>query len=249
MELHPGVEAIPGYPAVYVRQAKTLIVADLHLGFEEEMKKQGVFLPRMQWRKIKKILEELLETIRPEKVVIAGDVKHRFDGLSWQERREASELLELLTSRGVEVVLVRGNHDNYLVLVAKKYGLELVKEYWVTPSIAVAHGHEEVEARPELLIIGHEHPSVSLRDSIGFVEKVKCFLKAPLKRGGWLLVLPALSIYATGTSVTLDPSSYLSPIIREEAVLEKAKPFIVSSEVGVLEFPELKALAEVNIVE
>ena len=245
VELVEGLVAVEDLPMLFIRGARMLVFADLHLGFEEDMAEKGIFLPRVQLRKALEAIERGLEVTQPDAVVIAGDVKHIFSRLGRYEMRELRELFEFLTRRVGKVYLVRGNHDNFVAPIARRFGVEIVNELWLG-DVLVVHGHRPLPegAKPRVVVMGHEHPSVALRDSLGSVAKIPCFLTMPLKRGSRLVVLPALGIYQSGTSVSLQRDSYLSPVIKEEGVLEEAVPFAVLEDEGVYELPPLKLIED-----
>ena len=251
VELAVGVETVSDLPAVYVRRKRMLVLADLHLGFEEEVASQGYFVPRVQLRHSLRVVEKALDETSADWVVFAGDVKHSFSRLTRAERQELSRLFSFLNERGVRVTVVRGNHDNYLPLVAKDYGVEIVKELLID-DLLVIHGHkpisEEYRGRVRLVIIGHEHPSIRLRDKLGYVAKLPCFLHGRVKSiDAELIVLPAVGQYQTGTTVSLNPDTYLSPILKHDVDLAKLKPYVLADELGVLEFPELSLLEDILI--
>ena len=244
MEVRPGVELVPGLPVAFLRDTRTLVLADLHLGFEDDMASKGIHLPRVQYEKAVKLLDEALRRTGAGRVVIAGDVKHVFSRLTWQERTEVGGLFSFLEERVGEVLVVRGNHDNYLAAVAEAYGVEIVPSLRMG-EVLIVHGHVEADVREgDLVIMGHEHPSIALRDSIGVVARFPCFLHLPLSSGAEALVLPAAGAYQSGNPVGLDRSNYLSPIVREMGLVERAKPIIVDEEVGLYEFPELSLLGD-----
>ncbi len=243
---------IPGpFPVVYLRGSRTLVFADAHLGFEEEMASHGLFLPRIQKKKLLEVLEGVFGLVDVEQVIVAGDIKHQFGQLGRVERRELYEVFDYLSKRVVKVIVVRGNHDNYLPLVLRKYeNIELVEDYVGLNDILVLHGHKDTLpkdiGRYRLIVMGHEHPSLGLRDKLGYLIKYPCFLYGKLKdTTTGVLVLPAVGAYQTGTSVSLEPSAYLSPIMRNRVLLEESKPIVYDSELGLLEFPKLGTLFEV----
>ena len=244
MELTEGIEIVGSLPMVYVRSVKTLIFADSHLGFEEEMSEKGIYLPRVQLSKLLKMLEEALDTVSPSTIVIAGDVKHIFGRLGRIERQELISLFEFLKRKSLRTILVRGNHDNFVKPIAKKYGIEIADYYNLKSDVAVVHGHKIFdEVRSRVLIMGHEHPSISLRDLLGVRIKVPCFLVTS-KNSQKLIVIPASGIYQSGTSVSLDPNSYLSPYLRDINVLRIMKPYAIVEGEGVIELPQLQDLVE-----
>ena len=67
---------------LYLKKEKVLILSDLQLGYEEHLNKQGILVPRFQLEDIKKTLEKLLKKLKPNKVIINGDLKHEFGKIS-----------------------------------------------------------------------------------------------------------------------------------------------------------------------
>lgn len=240
-----------GTPVLYNPVERLIVFADVHLGYEEYMAGQGVFIPRAQLRYAIRVLDRVFRALgHVKRVVVDGDLKHSFDRLTRQERVEVSEFLEYLLGHSDEVVVVRGNHDNYLSLVLRDYGVDLVERYEVKSpggTALLVHGHREPAdlGEHDIVIIGHEHPSIGLVDSLGLVTKTPCYLKAPLDTGSTLIVLPALGTYQSGTRITLDPDNYLSPITRKHAQLEKATPIAIIEETEIFEMPPLALLAKI----
>ena len=56
--------------------------------------------------------------------------------------------------------------------------------------------------------------------------------------------MPALSVYASGTRITLVKEHYLSPIIKELGILDDAIPYVIGGEGAVLELPPLREIHE-----
>lgn len=250
LELVPGLEIVGELPLVYSRRHRTLILADVHIGFEEEVSLKGGFVPRFQLRNALRVVEEAFSRVSAETVVFAGDVKHLFGTLGRLERLELVELLTYVKKHAERVVVVRGNHDNFLPLVRRYVDFEIVDSYLMPPYLVV-HGHKPLREdllslQWDYLVMGHEHPSIALRDQLGVVGKFSCFLvgRVPAIARG-LLVLPAVGAYQTGSRVTLSRDTYLSPILRELAEIETMRPIVIGPDVGVLEFPELRELYDV----
>lgn len=235
-----GVELLP---MGAVKVDKYVIIADLHLGFEEYMSKRGVYLPPLQLSRALEILERLPKT---RTLVIAGDIKQSFEGIGKQEKRDVITFLERATAKFDEVILIRGNHDTFIKPILNDFGVELADEL-VDGDIIIVHGHEMVKSEGRLIIMGHEHPSISLRDQLGVTAKFPCFLHVPLVDGRKALILPPVGAYQSGTNVTLDKRGYLSPIIRELGVLEEAVPYVLEEDLGILEFPKLSLLADMIV--
>ena len=217
------------------------IIADLHLGFEEEMAKKGVFLPPAQLKRALEVLNVIRKVAK--KVIIAGDLKHQFSRLGKKEEEDVKKFLDAVEKYKLDLVLVRGNHDTFVRHLLEERGFDVVDRLDLG-EVSIVHGHKDVELN-EITIMGHEHPSISLRDPVGTAVKFPCFLKVPVE-GRTVIVLPAIGLYQSGTSVSLSKEAYLSPIMKR-AALEEAVPYVADEEVGVVEFPPLGELADVLV--
>jgi len=243
-KLVEGVYSIDDAPAVYIPRYSIIAVADIHLGFEEEMASKGVFLPRIQVKRAINVINKCLERTSAKTLVIVGDLKHLFEKLGKREARDVQEFLEFISPLFNEVILVRGNHDTFIYLRLRRYGVEIVDEL-VIDDLLFIHGHREPRMKARILVMGHEHPSIAVKDPLGTVTKLPCYLLAPLKWGGIALVLPAMGLYQSGTSVSTSPEAYLSPILRKYADLTEAQPLAIVEGEGVFELPKLGILESV----
>jgi putative SbcD/Mre11-related phosphoesterase len=234
-----GLYLVPGTPVLYIERDNMIAFSDIHLGFEEYVARglnyrdkrphgyAAMFIPRIQLKNTLKVLDKVFSLIKPKRVLINGDLKHAFDRLLRQERIEVKKLLDYLLDRNVkEIIIVRGNHDNYLSLVLKDYGIELVEKYETITndhSILFIHGHRDENIKGyDLVIIGHEHPSLKCFATYKF----PAFLRIPTTLNNEILVLPAMSAYHPGSSVSLSSETYLSPIIKKYGILRKCKVII-----------------------
>lgn len=197
-----------------------LVIADLHIGYEAALEKQGIILPTSQYPEIKNQIKEMLKISKAKKLIILGDIKHEFGEATRQEWLEVSDFLDFLQQRGVELLVVRGNHDNFLIPILKKRGIQLYDPYYAEAGYFFFHGHKEaslsmLDKKHHTLIMGHEHPAVVIRDELGVKQKFKCFLKGKIF-GKNLIVLPALSPLSEGSVInTLSKEELLSPILKK----------------------------------
>jgi putative SbcD/Mre11-related phosphoesterase len=212
---------------IFLKSLKALVVADLHLGYEEYLSGQGVTIPRTQFPKILDRIDRMVEETGSETIVFAGDVQHDFSKLSFRTRREVGELIDAFKDK--KLAFLKGNHDTFLKGVLKSHGYDLVDEY-KTPKFLVVHGHKAVNT-DKPVIMGHEHPAIALMDELSVRRKYKCHLL-----GEKVLVIPAVSTLATGTVVN-SAEKPLSPFIKS---FDNLKPFV-----GGLEFPEVKVLKKI----
>jgi hypothetical protein len=214
-EIMPGIKIVD--LGLYLEKVRAFIIADLHLGYEEMLNKQGVFIPRINFRDIKRRLRRMLEETKPKAVIINGDLKHEFGEISRQEWREVLEMLDFIGERIEQIVLIKGNHDTILGPLAKRKGLSILDELYITEySTLVLHGHKLSESeefkKAKTLIIAHEHAAVSLREGQRS-ELYKCFLRGKYK-GKNLIVMPSMNAVAIGSDVLSE--KLLSPFLQQE---------------------------------
>jgi len=190
-----------------------LVIGDMHIGYEESVGKG--LLPRVQ---IKDILEKLGgvfevldgDDVKLKKIVLLGDLKHEFGGISDSEWRGVLVLLDYLSSKCKEIILIKGNHDNILKPIARKRNIKLRNYYKIKMNVegkgvdgrrvdvCFLHGHECFKQclNSDILIMGHLHPSISLKDKYKN-EKFKCFLRGKWKRKD-VYILPSFSEISLG---------------------------------------------------
>lgn len=234
LELSKGVEVTRDL-ALFLREERTLVISDLHLGFEGALAEQGVSIPRFQRKVILERLGRMLDRVRAERVVVAGDFKHEFSRNLVDEWVEVKQVLRFLKER-VTPVLVRGNHDNYLATILGDLGMDLLDRADVAGH-TIVHGHEEVSTLHPI-VMGHEHPAVKLKDELGATVSVPAFLASER-----LIVLPAFSPLALGVDVSSFP--YLSPILNRSDIGD-ARVIGVDEREGLLDFGRVQGLREIR---
>ncbi|MFT4261328.1 MAG: metallophosphoesterase [Candidatus Woesearchaeota archaeon] len=216
MKLHEDIE-IFGLGLFF---EDTLILSDIHLGIEESLNKEGMFIPRYHYEDIVKETVELIEELRPERIIINGDLKHDLSSINKAEWKQIPKYLEIL-SKHAELIIIKGNHDIHLTSMLKNTDYKLVDSY-VIKNKFVLHGHEIIDTDCDTIIIGHNHPAVTLshdnRD-----EKFKCFLKGKYK-DKTLIVMPSFSNLTEGTDILKDKqlSPYLTDLSEFEVFVAEA---------------------------
>ncbi len=231
MEISKGIEVVD--LGLFIVKEKVLVVSDLHIGYEEELNKKGVLMPRFSFKDLVDRLDLMLKEVRPKVIVINGDLKHEFGTISEQEWRDTLKVIDMVSRFG-KIVLVKGNHDNILGPIAKKRKVEVVDKFEVD-GVCVAHGDSVVETKKKVVIIGHEHPAVMLSEGER-KEKVKCFLKGKFK-GKELIVMPSMNQVTEGTDVLSE--KLLSPYLQKS--LGSFEVYVVADKV--YDFGKLKNLS------
>lgn len=223
--------------SLYFEEQKVLVVSDFHIGFEESLNKQGVFVPRFQLKDILARLEKIFEQTKPKIVVINGDLKHEFGRISEQEWRDVLCLIDFISKNCEQIILIKGNHDAILAPIAKKRNVKVEKEFIVGDALII-HGDvvQKIDKSIKTVIIGHEHPAISLREK-GRVEKYKCFLRGTYKRKK-LIVLPSFNLVTDGTDVLKE--QLLSPFLKN---ISDFGVFVVNDKTKeILDFGKIKNL-------
>lgn len=206
-----------------------LVISDVHIGYEEALNKQGIMVPRLQFGEIVRRMENIFRLLKNKKIkriVVNGDLKHEFGTISEQEWRNTLKFLDLLAKHCNEIVLVKGNHDTILGPIAKKRNVKVVDNFSVG-KVLIAHGDKVPENIKihDTIIIGHEHPAVSLKEGPR-IEQFKCFLKGKYK-GKNLIVQPSFNTIVEGTDILRD--KILSPFLKQN--LDNFDVYIVEDKV------------------
>jgi hypothetical protein len=215
MEIIKGVEIVD--LSLFIKKQKVLVISDVHLGIEEEYQRKGVLIPKFHMKDLMRHFAFIFSKVKPKRIIITGDLKHEFGGISTQEWRDLLRFFDYLSQHTEHIILLKGNHDPFLGPIAKKRNLEVVKEL-VLDDMLFVHGDYEptLSKKIKTIFMGHEHPAISLREKTK-VEKFKCFLRGTYKRRK-LLVLPSLNLLIEGTDVL--QGQFLSPILKKAGQFE-----------------------------
>ena len=213
MEIATGIKIVD--TALWFEAEKVLVINDLHIGYEEALHRKGVLVPRFQLEQIINKLKLILPKTKPAKIIINGDLKHEFGKVLRQEWREVLELLDFLLQHVPEVIIVKGNHDPIIKPIADKKGVAVVSEYVIGDTLVV-HGDSLVETNSKRIVIGHEHPAITIREGSKW-EKYKCFLKGTWKgkdqKKKELIAVPSFNPLLEGTDVLKE--QLLSPFLKD----------------------------------
>ncbi|MEM3403085.1 MAG: metallophosphoesterase [Nitrososphaeria archaeon] len=241
ISLTKRIKIVDPWPALLLDDS-TMVVADLHFGIEDELESLGIHIPTSVAHRIMNTILTPLKKLGLNKLIVLGDIKHEFGYPSPSEWLSTKAFIKTLKELKVDLKVVQGNHDNYIIAVLKEFNIELHKKAMHFGSATLTHGHlplEEIELISEYVILGHEHPSIVITDSVGFKHRFKCFLHGRVG-GQTLIVLPSISPIAYGTDVNTNPSSmFLSPFLKDKDVLNMI-PYAVEPGKGLQKFPKLK---------
>lgn len=203
-----------------------LILADIHMGYEEALNKQGLLVPRLQFKETEKRIKNILEKTNPKKIIINGDLKHEFGTISETEWRHTLKILDLFKNK--EIILIKGNHDTILGPIANKKNL-IIKDYYKIDNIFICHGDKILDniafSTSKIIIMGHEHPAITIGTKTR-KEIYKCFLKGKFNKK-ILIIQPSLNLVTEGTDILKE--ELLSPFLHQN--LNNFNIYIVSDKV------------------
>lgn len=194
---------------IYFKRDSLLAIADLHIGYDEALNKQGILVPRIAFKEMFKKAEEMLvacckktKAKKLKAVLINGDLKHEFGIISETEWRHTVRFLRLLQEYSDRIILIKGNHDTILKPIAATKGLEILGYYILNDNLFV-HGDSipkiVADKKIKTIIIGHEHPAVNLIQWPR-IEKYKALLVGKW-RSKRIIVLPSFNLMIEGKDV------------------------------------------------
>lgn len=190
LEVVPGLR-LTGDGAAWLPADRTLIVADIHVGYELAAQRRGGYLPMVErGAVVGGRLGDIARGLGATRVVVAGDLRHSTRDLDDFEREE---LANFATALGADLVLdvVAGNHDRGDTVVGRAtVGALRIGDLDVV--------HEPPRSAPvRWTVCGHLHPRITVRDETGASARYPCALV-----GERTVVLPAFSAWAGGTAAS-----------------------------------------------
>jgi hypothetical protein len=178
------MQAVPiyGQPLLLVEgKERVLVAADLHLGLEHELWLGGVSIPSQTGKMLEDLRKQLAE-VKPDRLVLLGDVKHNVPRTSWQEWKEVPSFLESLALE-TKVEIALGNHDVGLAEMAFETAGVHPSTGFMLDGVGYFHGHTWPNPSifsASLLIAAHLHPAVRLMDPMGHPQTRSVWIRANL---------------------------------------------------------------------
>jgi putative SbcD/Mre11-related phosphoesterase len=215
--MQSGLQPLIDEPALLLKEKKLLIIADLHIGIESELRQNGLQVPS-QTKMMEQRLRSIATTHQITDIILLGDIKHMIPSSTFQERTDVRYFLKAISSLGTLHVLP-GNHDgNINRLLSSEIQLH-PSEGFVFEGIGFTHGHRK--ASDEVMscnqvVVGHTHPTVLLIDRLGYRTFEQCWLrgapfsdvlheKYPNSSTSEILLMPAFNPLCGGVAVNRDP--------------------------------------------
>ncbi|MEM3173627.1 MAG: metallophosphoesterase [Candidatus Bathyarchaeia archaeon] len=188
---------------------KTLVISDVHLGWEASLSEEGIHIPSQTGKLIRR-LERIISLEKPDCLIVLGDVKHTIEKIEIEEWRDVPFFFEKIREKVSCIKIVPGNHDGNIEVLLPE-GVEVAPQQGVMiGSVGLFHGHAWPEIKMlgcETLVIGHIHPTVAFRDPVGFRITSQVWVRAPCDRN--TLVRSVLKHYGVKFKKDEDPENLL----------------------------------------
>ena len=170
------------HPAALIKTGKTqtLVIADPHLGWETALQEKGIHVPS-QTPKLLEKLKELLIEVKPDVLLVLGDVKYTVVASAPGEWRDIPEFFSEIGKYVSEIGVIRGNHDGNLEPMLPENVKMFPASGLVVGDVGLFHGHKWPSPsllQCKTLIMGHLHPVVVFRDVAGFKITRQVWMKA-----------------------------------------------------------------------
>jgi len=221
---------IPGYPALVIEgDKKSLVITDLHLGFENALSLNNVFLGKNKTvTEITKEIELIIDKTKPDSLILLGDVKSSINSITKVEWETVPTFFENITKL-IDTILVPGNHDAYIEKLIPN-GIALASSKGIIiDDILLTHGHtkpSENFSQVNTIVMGHVHPVFFQKESLINGERVWVSIKCKKQKifhskSGELevIILPSFNRYFYATQKKFYKKS-ISPIIEKMDVIQ-----------------------------
>ncbi len=232
-------------PALVVEnKIKALVLADIHLGIEWELYQSGISIPSQIKKRMERI-RNYIDKVKPDRIVLLGDIKHNVPGTSWQERQEVPCFLKELASFA-PVDIVPGNHDGDIEnLIPENVTVHGMRGF-VFDGTGYFHGHTWPDVTllsASNLVMSHNHPAIRFTDTLGHGVSEPVWIRTHLVENAirehygelekWtdpeVIIMPAFNELCGG--IPFNESLHeelLGPVFANHAVeLEKARAFLL----------------------
>lgn len=145
--------------AIYWKQEKALLAADVHLGKVGHFRKAGIAVPRDMEQSDLAILSDLIHEHQPQKIIFLGDLFHSDMNTDW-------DWFILWRSQfpRLQIILIKGNHDIIDDSYYRQLNIDLCDELLIGPFLMLHHPltSTALQQTEGYAFCGHIHPGVSL---------------------------------------------------------------------------------------
>ena len=213
---------ISSQPALILEEKERhLDITDLHIGFEANLISNYIHVePKELIHEMHDNLEKIIQSEKPDTLVLLGDIKSGIDTISKIEWDAVPLFFEI--GKKIKTVVVPGNHDGNLQKLLPDYITYTSSSGIVIDDVLLTHGHvmpSENLSYISKIIMGHAHPVYFQEDSVLDGQRVWVSFKTgktqvfPSSKGDLeILVVPSFNRYLYAAQKRYKKSS--SPILK-----------------------------------
>ena len=160
--------------AMWVPQAGTLVVADLHFGKVNHFRRSGLPVPVAANQRNAERLIDLIQKYQPAQTLFLGDLFHSVYNDDWEVVGQIVKHFPACSFR-----LVMGNHDILSDRQYQRHGIEQVDRVEIG-NLTFTHEPMELEqlGTDEINVAGHLHPAARLTGKGRQSLVMPCFWKS-----------------------------------------------------------------------
>ena len=157
--------------ALFLREEKILLVADLHFGKINHFRQAGLPVPVAANQKNAETLIDLINKMKPVRMIFLGDLFHSHYNEEWEV---VGQIVRHFPACGFE--LVRGNHDIMSEQQYRRMGIKVMDHERIGNWI-LTHEPMDVSKIPEgqINMAGHIHPGARLEGKGRQTIMLPCF--------------------------------------------------------------------------
>jgi len=161
---------VPHRPALVIEgKKKSLVMTDLHIGFENELGRKKIIVGRNST--VSQTTDEVNKIIKlenPDSLILLGDIKSSIQNISNNEWNDVPYFFKNII-HDLEIILVPGNHDgNIEKLIPENVSLTSPNGV-IIDDVLLTHGHAMPKSNfsgVSKIIMGHVHPVFFDSDSV-----------------------------------------------------------------------------------
>lgn len=227
-----SIKFVTDYPAAYVSEIKSLVVADVQIGLEHELYEHGIMI-QPQAIKFANVVNKLLKITKAKQLIVLGDLKHKVPGISMREMKHVPIFFENIATK--KIILCKGNHDTDLEGLIPDNLKVYDSDGFHIGKYGFFHGHawpSEKTLSCNHLFMGHLQPGIEFSDKFGHrlieqvwvktkldVEKIK--KRFEIKQTGKLetIILPAFNpLLGCAILNKMVPADYEGPFLKNSVI-------------------------------
>jgi DNA ligase-associated metallophosphoesterase len=156
--------------ALWLKNRKVLMIADLHFGKINHFRKAGIPVPVKANDKNAEVLINLLSRLQPERVIFLGDLFHSHYNEEWEV---LGQICRHYVNCSFELVL--GNHDIMSRHQYERHNMMVHEQQHVIGSFLLTHEPLTEVDTAYYNLSGHIHPGVTLMGTAKQSITLPCF--------------------------------------------------------------------------